>query len=69
MKKKILAVVLCVVFTWGACAFWAFAPALADATRTGTTLWDCLAVVSLFAGLCCSCIYNDERKKGRETEV
>lgn len=63
--KKILAVILCLVFTWGACALWCFAEALAESTDTNAQLFDALAVICLFGGLCCSCWYNDERKNAK----
>lgn len=60
--KKILAILLCIVFTWGACALWNWAEVLAEATDTNAQLFDAFAVICLFAGLICSCWFNEIRK-------
>ena len=68
MKKKILAIVLCFVFTWGACVLWNWAEVWAEATDTNAQLFDAFAAICLFAGLACSCLYFDE-KKNEKAEI
>ena len=41
---------------------WNWAEALAEATDTNAQLFDAFAVICLFAGLICSCLYNEARK-------
>jgi len=61
--KKILAIILCMIFTWGACVLWNWSEAWAEATDTNPQLFDAFAAIALFAGLACSCWFNEERKK------
>ena len=61
--RKIIAVVSCVLCTLGACALWNYAEILANKLDTNEQFFDFAAIILLFTALCCSCIYNDERKK------
>lgn len=67
--KKILAILLCIIFTWGACALWNWAEVWAEATDTNAQLFDAFAALSLFAALACSCWFNEERKNGKRKAI
>jgi hypothetical protein len=62
MKKKLISIVLCVVFTFGCVLTWDQADTLAKRFNTSATPYEMAAVVLLFAALCCSVVFNEERK-------
>lgn len=62
MKKKLISIVLCVVFTFGAVLTWDQADVLAERFHTSDNLYEGIATVLIFAALCCSVVFNEERK-------
>lgn len=62
IMKKIIAIILCMVFAWGSLALWNWAEILAEATDTNAQLFDFFAALCFIVSMCCSCWFNETRK-------
>lgn len=63
MVKKIIALVSCVLLTFAACVVWNMAPEWGKVTDTNAQLFDAIAVILLFAAICCSVFYYDKKNE------
>jgi hypothetical protein len=63
MKKILLALTLCVVFTFTAMVSWNWAPQFAQLAHCPTWVFDCIAVVALFSALASPVIFNEGVKE------
>ena len=66
--KKVISVVLFIVFTWGAIAVWNWADVLAETTQTNAQLFDAIASFLLLLAIVFTCVFNDEQKKSRNAK-
>ena len=66
MKKILLSLALCFIFTMAMLVSWNWAPQFAQLTHCPTWVFDAIATVCLFAALITSCLCNEGIKELKE---